>query len=452
MKVCGYCNNEYNDAEPKCPVCGSTLLKHNKHSDPAEAELKRIKDEIERKRKSRSLIIGIGAAVIILAIVIAISSITGYVTDPQRDIAKESKELFVQAENQFDNKDYDAVIDTLDQINPEWDDYADVEALRVEAVRSQLTTKVAEYQATGNYQGIIIFIQENVADINSDSEIKAAYNDAVQKYVTAVITEADEHLGTANYDSARTVLNTAVVLVGEDVNITAKLAEIENAEILATIKTHEDNGDYISLVSYLQGVVTYDSSYVALLDQYTQMLVDTTLSTAQTYADNRQFTEAIQVITQTQQVYDCPELQEASVTYGSCLPRALTECYLIDSEDAEIGISIADCFGTNYDNVLAFSDSWGNPDGGFAVFHLDKRFVNLSGCFIGSDNLYQDMQVSCKIYGDGKLLYESPKLGRTSSPDIINLDVAGVDQLRVEYMWYIWSSFDPCCIFDLTVS
>ena len=99
MKVCGYCNNEYNDSEPKCPVCGSTLLKHNKHSDSAEAELKRIKEEIERKRKSRSLIIGIGAAAIVLAIVIAIFSITCYVTDPQRDIAKKQTNWFHKRNN-----------------------------------------------------------------------------------------------------------------------------------------------------------------------------------------------------------------------------------------------------------------------------------------------------------------------------------------------------------------
>ena len=113
MKICGYCNNEYNDAEPKCPVCGSTLLKHNKHSDPAEAELKRIKDEIERKRKSRGLIVGIGAAVIVLAVVIAIFSIVGYVTDPQRDIAKEANELVSQAEQQINDGNFDEAIETI---------------------------------------------------------------------------------------------------------------------------------------------------------------------------------------------------------------------------------------------------------------------------------------------------------------------------------------------------
>lgn len=187
MKVCGYCNNEYNDSEPKCPVCGSTLLKHNKHSDSAEAELKRIKEEIERKRKSRSLIIGIGAAAIVLAIVIAIFSITCYVTDPQRDIAKEANELVSQAEQQLNDGNYDEAIDILNRVNPEWDNYGKVETLRTKAVRGRLTATVSQYQASGDYEGVIEFINTNVSDINSDPEIKKIYDDSVAKYKEIVI-------------------------------------------------------------------------------------------------------------------------------------------------------------------------------------------------------------------------------------------------------------------------
>lgn len=167
MKICGYCNNEYNDAEPKCPVCGSTLLKHNKHSDPAEAELKRIKDEIERKRKSRGLIVGIGAAVIVLAVVIAIFSIVGYVTDPQRDIAKEANELVSQAEQQINDGNFDEAIDILNRVNPEWDNYGKVETLRTKAVRGQLTARAVGNNSerprrkTGRFE-MLLAVRENV--------------------------------------------------------------------------------------------------------------------------------------------------------------------------------------------------------------------------------------------------------------------------------------------------
>ena len=447
MKVCGYCNNEYNDAEPKCPVCGSTLLKHNKHSDPAEAELKRIKDEIERKRKSRSLIIGIGAAVIILAIVIAIFSIVGYVTDPQRDIAKESKELFAQAEQQIDNKNYGAAIDTLDQINPEWDNYADVEALRVEAVRSQLTTKVAEYQAAGNYQGIITFIKENVADINSDPEIKAAYNSAVQQYVSAVLVEADEHLSTANYNSARTVLNTAVALIGDDVNIAAKLAEIENAEILATVAEYENSGDFVSLVSFLQEVAANDANYSALLNQYTQTLIDTTLAKAQSYADNRQFEEAISEIEKVQRTYNCTEFAEAIASFEECLPCSLIDCYAVEKSFSFYSDHLGtwqDSFGKDHANSLLLYGSLTD----YVVYNLDSRFATLSGCLVADDTNGGSFII--KVYTDDKLVYESPELKSTTSAVNINIDVSGTNLLRIELV--VKSGFSGWCVVDAMLS
>ena len=42
MKICGYCNNEYDDKEKKCPVCDSTILKHTKNTTSAKAEYERI--------------------------------------------------------------------------------------------------------------------------------------------------------------------------------------------------------------------------------------------------------------------------------------------------------------------------------------------------------------------------------------------------------------------------
>ena len=57
MKTCGYCGRTYDDSQPRCPSCGSTLLKHSHGTDSAAADYDRIKKEIEDKRKSRSKIL-----------------------------------------------------------------------------------------------------------------------------------------------------------------------------------------------------------------------------------------------------------------------------------------------------------------------------------------------------------------------------------------------------------
>ena len=97
MKICGYCNNEYDDKEKKCPVCDSTILKHTKNTTSAKAEYERIEQEIKIRRKKRSMILGIGVGAIAIIVVVIIISIVSFINNPQRAIDKEAKEKYDSA-------------------------------------------------------------------------------------------------------------------------------------------------------------------------------------------------------------------------------------------------------------------------------------------------------------------------------------------------------------------
>lgn len=47
MKTCGYCGRTYDDSQPRCPSCGSTLLKHSHGTDSAAADYDRIKKKLK---------------------------------------------------------------------------------------------------------------------------------------------------------------------------------------------------------------------------------------------------------------------------------------------------------------------------------------------------------------------------------------------------------------------
>lgn len=431
MKVCGYCNNEYDDIESKCPVCGSTLLKYDRHSDSAEAELKEIKDTINRKRKTRSLIIGIGAAAILLAIVVAILGITGYVTDPQRDIEKEAKELFTQAEQQVNSADYDAAISTIDKINPDWKGYAKAENLRLKAVKGQLTARAAEYEAVGNYEALISFIKANVSDIGADEEIEAIYENAVRGYVINVLKKVDEYANGTDYSSALSTLNTATALIGDNVDISTKKTEIENLEIRSTIQSYENNGDYISLVSYLQGIVARDSGYSALLEQYEQALINQTLAAAQSYADERQFSDAIRTIEDAQHTYDCSEFSSAIEEYSQFLPTRLVDCYIVQKKTyMNIERSGIDSFGKKREDSLVLRPGLSNPDS--IVYNLSGKFASFSGEMIHLEGGFYDASVEIKIYLDDTLSFSSGNIDLTTQAQAFTVDVSGCTLLRIE--------------------
>ena len=211
-------------------------------------------------------------------------------------------------------------------------------------------------------------------------------------------------------------------------------------------------GDYLGAYQYIKERAAYDALYNGLLAKYTDNYVEFILKTAQNYADNGNYEQAVKVLKEAKREYNCTEFSTAIDEYSAHLPINILDCHIIDEEDY-VGMALAeDCFGNQYDRVFGFKGSFSNNEGGYAVFYLNGKYNNLSGIFVGSTELYEDMEVDCRIYADGELIYESEKLGRTSLPVNINLDVTGVVQLRVEYMWYTWWTTEPCCIFDLTLS
>jgi len=211
-------------------------------------------------------------------------------------------------------------------------------------------------------------------------------------------------------------------------------------------------GDPYSAYMYIKDYADGDPSYNDLIQKYASIYVSDMLNTAEAYAISGNYEQALYILEEANRGYSCSEFSLKIEEYLSYIPKKLAECTLIDEEDYDYIGHIEDCFGNVYEVVFGFHGSLGSDDGGYAVFYLNGMYDTLSGCFVGSNELYEDMEVDCKIYADGNLIYESARLGRTSPPVNINIDITDVEQLRVEYMSYSWWTTEPCCIFDLTVS
>ena len=211
-------------------------------------------------------------------------------------------------------------------------------------------------------------------------------------------------------------------------------------------------GEVLSAYIYISELAETDPMYNNLVSTYGKLYMEDVLHTANSYASQGDYKQAISILRDANGIYNCSEFTTKIAEYESYMPRNLANIKVIDDDDYKYLKEAEDCFGNVYQGVFGFDESYGGPEGGYAIFYLNGKYNNLSGVFVGSDELYEDMEVECKIYADGKLIYESSKLGRTSPPVNINLDVSGVEQLKVEYMWYSWWTMEPCCIFDLTAS
>lgn len=363
---------------------------------------------------------------------------SGIAFDRAKDYAEEKKWLEAYKE--------------LQNIHVKYRLYDEVSSLRTECVtnvRADAIKKMDDYAVSGEIDELIAARDEALMVLPDDKEVIQTSQAHLDAFVTKTLSDAKTLAASDDIDGAIDLLKYAVDMYAHEDFLTA-IGEYEYDYAESHCKAMIAQGDLLDAVAYADDLYNLDNDYWPLLEKYGSMLVEDTLAKAKTYADNRDFEEAIRIIGAAQAVYDSAELQDARDSYSDYLPRKLTTFHVIDSENAIIGGTAQDCFGTTYEDILAFDESFSGDKGGFAIFNLDGKFVNLKGVFVGSSALCET--VSCAIYADGKLLYESAELGRTSEPVNINVDITGVKQLRVEYMWYRGWDFDPCCIFDLTVS
>ena len=447
MKICGYCGNEYDDREPKCPQCGSTLLKHTKGAESAAEEHERLKEEMKRKRKTRSIVLGVGAAIIVLVAVSIISNIVGLINDPQRAIAKESKELLSQAEQQMDDGEYDEALDILDQIDASWDEYEKVDDVRLEAVKGQLKAKLTEYEAAGNYQAIISMINENVADINADTEVKTAYESAVQNYKAEAISSAEEYAAAGDYTSARSVLTVAQNFIGDAVDISEKLKEINQKEVLEVVLSYESDGNYKDAIVYLNensDVVSGSADLQTKLSTYTEKYRAKVISEAASEYEANGYEAAVSVLNSALKVLpNDSSLASEKVKYEDLAPVSLLDLDTFYSDYGDDSVwsnkrtvqVMEDKLGNYYENCIEYQ--YGEKDAR-DIYVINGEYTIFSGTIFvpdhrksGNDDWsYQD-PFYFYIYGDGKLLWRSPKMLSTQYPVDFEVDISGVKELSI---------------------
>lgn len=199
-------------------------------------------------------------------------------------------------------------------------------------------------------------------------------------------------------------------------------------------------GDYSEALKYSKRKAEENARYLTVYNEYADLFIVNSLEKAQDFAKKRDFASAIQILEAANSEYNCSEFSSMIEDYQEHLPRKLIECHILDSDNYSELEQATDCFGEIYTDSFGFETGKGDgafPDwyfDGFVVYFLDGKFENLSGIFAVNNNIqFSDTSTMCKIYGDGKLLYESIELvGRTAYPININVDITGVKQLRIE--------------------
>lgn len=438
MKVCGYCNTEYDDKESKCPVCNYTLIKHVKDDNSAEQQYNRLKEEIDTNRKKKNMMLGIIAIVVVVIVIIFVAKVVGFANDPQRDIDKESKELYAVAMDYIDNGDYEAALETLDSINVSWSDYSKVESKRLEAVKGQLNEEIAMYEDAGDYEAIISYIGNNVDDIKADADIEGAYNKAVENYKSEIIVEVDGFVASGDYASAVSVLETAIRVVGDDSELNDKLLAVTKEHILVNVKQYQSNGEYESVIKCVNenmDIVGTDSEITVILSACEQSYRDAIIAEADAQYASSGYQAAVSVINKGLAVLENDDtLLKERADYNSCAPVNLVNSYdpyTYAGVQIEEFNSVTDTFGNLYETCLKGNGNYKIENS--ITYDIGGNYDKLKGTIIIRDkDKGASGNVKLKIYGDGILLYSNDGITSDMKPTDIEVDIANVVDLKFE--------------------
>lgn len=463
MKMCGCCNYKYDEKETKCPMCGSQLIIDEKAAGEIVDEYNKIIEVEIQKRKRIRMFIVICAGVIAISIIFGIVHMVNYFSDPQRKIDRDAKELYEVAVQQIENGNYDEAIETLDEINVSWSNYDKVDEKKTEAVKEQLFYIIAQYEASGDYESIITYINGNIEDISLYDDISSIYEESVRKYKENIIEKVDEHILSDDYISAKSLLATATNIIGSDSEIETKLLEVCRKEVLVTVVNYENEQKFDQAIIHIYDnwdIAENDSEILAKLSICEQKYREYVINSAVSVCEMEGYESAIKIINEAIELLGNDEILIKEREYfESMAPVALVDLKAFHNDygkKKQVGLSLNDKLGNNYLNCIEYSggSSWSM---GESLTTFEKRDVYVINgeysifkaiVFVPenrdslwdtkiSENNKKKGSFTLRIFGDDKLLYQSPVMTTMQYPVEVEIDITDVDQLS-----FSWATFN----------
>lgn len=274
---------------------------------------------------------------------------------------------------------------------------------------------------------------------------KASYTEGYEKYMAGLYIEAIEKLelvrvDDCNYDSAQTYINQA--------------KEKYKDEILEEFNTKIDKNELIEGIKFLKesmGILKDDAEIISLIEQYEKKFTDSVIKKAEDiFVDvSKDWEAASDIIKQAQQHFpDNKVLQKQREYYEQYSPTSLFDMHLFDqSYNYELS-AVTDSMGNTYEKAMAYRDygrirDWQTGDdisnSMDAVYILDKKYNVLKFTVsVGEKEISYDSHSGCdmtiRVYGDGKKIYDAGNLKASTKPYETEVNVTGISELKVRIM------------------
>jgi len=291
-----------------------------------------------------------------------------------------------------------------------------------------------------DYKNAIQYYADVISDDSNFEKAQKHSSEAQDAFRKGVLKQAAEYADSSDYNAALNILRSALMTIKDDPEITNQIS---------LYGTKNDANEVKQILDEANGLMKnsqYSEAYILLDKANKERPADISITSALsgcrkdyiTYAINSaagcfkngsDYEGAIKILNLASgNITDSEELKkelDKYMIYRPILIGELESYYeegLFYTED-----SIQDNLGASYDNAFyAYVDS-------SITYKINGKYDNISGkVIISYDNRSNEDCGWIKIYGDGKLLFNSGTMGAGKEPVDFKLDIGDVAELTVE--------------------
>ena len=398
------------------------------------------------------------------ALPFAYNSDTEYLLSHVLSLA-DSKERYTEALQALNDQDFHRAYQLLEAVIPEDSNYEIAATRRAEVLNSSMeaVSQLVEQNISENkFQDALGLVDDEISQWGSNSFLDNLRKTLLEKWEVSCIAEASELCQEGQYSEAIGKLRDYYWASGNDnpskayLNTAQEIVNKWEASYIAEASELCQEGHYSEAIDKLQDYCLEsgnDDPSEAYLNTAQEIVNKWELAVkaeaAEAFGTDKDYGAAIQVLQRSG--LDTDAITEEIERYNLYTPVSLTDMEPIEQGRyltiGGFGFDGRDVNGNKYptENVLYSASSIYVPNysasDSFITYYLGAEYTTFRAklfrpyCSLSASEEDCLCEPSVKIYGDGALLYTSPRISLDTYEDFnIQVDVTGVRKLKIEIM------------------
>lgn len=309
--------------------------------------------------------------------------------------------------------------------------------------------RALESMESGDYESAITDLHKVIRDDLDYAEAQEKIGEAIKGYKDGVLASLPEFDLDKRYDEAILALEAGLLVVPEDADFLAKIADYEKKIADETLLAIDSiireakgaasvSGDYEEALGNLRAAAQqYPNSaeLKAAVSEMEEEYLGKVLAEAETIAGESGYAEAVAALNEALRLLpDNVAVKTAIAEYEAKYPVLLQQMVYFTGRTLENMGQEQDNMQEMQINVIQ-TDRYGTFDN---TYKLEGQYVRITGVLYQPFDHRSDGDVrTLKIFGDGRLLYSDSMRGGIE-PVPFDVDITGVSDLEMSFLgeWY----------------